>query len=327
MTGNFTPDYLKTGNYLMGYFDQWNVGTNEITGNNSGVLSTIENSRNAFAKTSDGDYAVYDLLFRPPVSILNSVKPLVPKTDMVISFDRAVSDLAMISKTANGENPLENQVLKLENVFLRANYYSSPYLRNYFASIEDKEISYRFDETQVICKNIPQGMKTIRFPNIIGGNTPSYLFAGIIESAAIMGNNKLSSTGFKQNKVLELDITLDGVSVTGFPIKTDDGIPVLAFDSYLKATHRAFNNSVSETIPIADYNNFHFLYGHRFSGDISQSGWIGCNLKLSNEYETNYCLGIQKPINENNLFCLVLWTVHECEVKIDRYRRIEKLIH
>lgn len=277
----------------MGYFDQWNVSTSDITGDNSGVLATIETSRDAFAKTSDNQWAIYDLLFRPPVGILNSVKPLLPKTEMVISFDRAVSDLAMISKTVNGENPLENQVLELENVFLRANYYSSPYLRNYFDTISEKEISYRFDETQVLCKNLPQGMKNIRFPNIIGGNTPSYLFAGIIESSALMGNNQLSSTAFKQNNVLELDITLDGVSVSGFPIKTDDGIPVLAFDSYLKATHRSFNNAVSETIPISDFANFHFLYGHRFSGDISQSGWIGCNLKLSEEYETNYCLGIQ----------------------------------
>lgn len=292
MTGNFAPDYLSTANYPMGYFDQWNVGTSDITGANSSVFATIEDARAPFAKTFDDNWAIFDLLFRPPVGILNSTKPLLPKTDMVISFDRAVSDLALISKTADAENPLDNQVIELENVFLRATYYSSPYLRNYFDGIADKEISYRYDETQVLCKNIPQGMKTIRFANLLGGNTPSYIFAGVIESSAIMGNHKLSSTAFKQHNVLEFDLTLDGTSVCGFPIKTDDGIPVLAYDSYLKATHRSFNNTVSETIPIRDYANFHFLYGHKFSGDVSQSGWIGCNLKLSKEYEENYCLGM-----------------------------------
>ena len=293
MTGNFAPNYLSSANYSMGYFDQWNVSTADITGNNSGVLSTVESPRLPFAKTSDENWHIFELLFRPPVGILNSSKPLLPKTDMVLSFDRAVSDLALISKTVNGENPLANEVIPLENVFLRATYYSSPYLRNYFQTIEEKEISYKFDETQVIIKNIPQGLKNVRFSNIMGGNTPTYLFAGIIESAALIGNNQLSSTAFKQHKVLEFDLTIDGQSVQGFPVKTDNGIPILAYDTYLKATNRSFNNSVNETIPIRDFANFSFLYGHKFSGEVSENGWIGINLKLDEEYDKNYSIGNQ----------------------------------
>ena len=291
MTGNFAPNYLSSANYSMGYFDQWNIGTTEITGNNASVLNTVEAPRLPFAKTSDEKWHIFDLLFRPPIGILNSTKPLLPKTDMVLSFDRAISDLALISKTADGENPLENEVIPLENVFLRATYYSSPYLRNYFQTIEEKEISYKFDETQVLIKNIPQGVKNVRFSNIMGGNTPTFLFAGIIESAALMGNNKLSSTAFKQHKVLEFDLNIDGQSVQGFPIKTENGIPIMAYDSYLKATNRAFNNSVNETIPIRDYANFSFIYGHKFSGEVSESGWIGINLKLDKEYEDNFSIG------------------------------------
>ena len=297
MTGNFTPNNLSTAGYLSGYFDQWNVSTAEISGENSGVLPSVEAPRSSFAKTSDNEWAIFDLLFKPPVSILNSTKPLVPKTDMVISFDRAVSDLALIAKTSTAENPLENEVIPLENVFLRAAYYTSPYLRNYFDTITEKELSYRFDETQVLCKNIPQGMKVIRFSNLIGGNTPSYLFAGIIESSALMGNTKLSSTAFKQHGVYEFELTLDGQAVQNFPIKTEDGIPAQAFDSYLKSTHRFFNNKVSETIPIRDFANFHFVYGHRFSGEISPSGWLGINLKLEKEYEENFTLGMSLKAN------------------------------
>ena len=291
MTGNFAPDYLSSANYGMGYFDQWNVSTSEISGSNSGVLSNIENLRKSFANTSDGNWQIFDLLFRPPVGILNSTKPLLPKTDMVLSFDRAVSDLAMISKVPDTANPLENEVIPLENVFLRATYYSSPYLRNYFQTIEEKEISYKFDETQVLIKNIPKGLKNIRFSNLIGGNTPSHLFAGVIPSSALMGNNELSSTAFKQHNVLEFDLTIDGQSMQGFPIKTENTIPMLAYDSYLKATNRNFNNLVNQTIPIRDYANFHFVYGHKFSGEVSDSGWIGINLKLSEEYNENFSLG------------------------------------
>ena len=291
MTGNFSPNYLSTGNYLMGYFDQWNVGLADISGANSSVLTAVETPRTPFAKTNDDKWAIFDLLFRPAVGILNSSKPLLPKTDMVLSFDRAISDLALIEKTPDVENPLENEVIELENVFLRATYYSSPYLRNYFQTVEEKELCYKFDETQVMCKNIPQGVKTVRFANLIGGNTPSYIFAAIIESDAVMGSTKFSSTAFKQHKVLEFDLTIDGQSVQGFPIKTEDQIPAMAYDSYLKATHRSFNNSVNDTIPIRDYRNFHFLYGHRFSGEVSDSGWLGINLKLEEEYNTNMTLG------------------------------------
>ena len=292
MNGNFSPNYLSSAAYLAGYFDPWNVGVSDYTGENSSVFDSVETPRMPFAKTSDDKWSIYELLFRPPVGILNSTKPLLPKTEFVLSFDRAVSDLAMIKKTIAAENPLDGEVIPLENVFLRATYYTSPYLRNHFSSITEKEIIYEFDEMSIYQKNIPQGITTVRFPNIIGGNTPTHLFAGIIKSSALMGDCALSSTCFKQNMVTEFDLTLDGASVQGFPIRTDNSIPALAYDSYLKATNRAFNNKVSDVVPIRDYSNFHLLYGHKFSGEQSTTGWIGINLKLEKEYEENYVLGL-----------------------------------
>ena len=125
---------------------------------------------------SDGDYHEYELLFRPPVGILNSKIPLAPKTELIISFDRADSSLALISKVANTENPFEGKVIALENCFLRARYYTSPMIRNFFSKLDDREINYRYDEVSVVCKNLPKQSVNIILPNIIGGNTPTYIF-------------------------------------------------------------------------------------------------------------------------------------------------------
>ena len=125
---------------------------------------------------SDANYQEYELLFRPPTGILNCRTPLAPKTELIISFDRADSSLALISKVAETENPLEGKVIPLENCFLRARYYTTPMLRNFFAKLDEREIHYKYDECSVVCKNLPQQSVNIILPNIIGGNTPTYIF-------------------------------------------------------------------------------------------------------------------------------------------------------
>ena len=292
MTGNFSPNYYGSACYSSGYFDQWNVSTVDLESEH--VAQTVTVTRGSFVESSDNQWVLYDLLFRPPIGILNSTKPLMPKTEMTLHFDRATSELAMIAKTKNDENPLSGKAIELENVFLKARYISSPKLRNEFEAINERDILYNYDECSVFYKNLPQGMTNIRLNNIIGGNTPSYLFAGIIESAALMGDDKLSATKFGRHNLLEFDLTIDGYSVIGFPIRNDDGSPVHAYDNYLRTTNRAFNNSVSDVLPIGDYRSFHYLYGHAFSQSQADNGWIGINLKLEKEYTNNFTLGTRK---------------------------------
>ena len=143
----------------------------------------------------------------------------------------------------------------------------------------------------MIQKNLPTGVTNIRLNNIVGGNTPSYLFAGIIESSAIMGDTKLSSTCFKQHSVQEFDVLIDGQSEIGFPIRIEEESPVRVFNQYLNVTNRKFNNLVSETIPIRDFASFHYLYAHKFTVGQTDTGWLSINLKLAQEYTQNYTLG------------------------------------
>ena len=323
MMGNFNPGYLHTTFYPAGYFDSYDLDTSDIA--TSTARTKIEKSRETYV-TSPSGFTTYDLLFKPPCGILNSKKPLLPKTEMIISFDRAAAELALIDKTAEHSSALAGKVLDLSNVFLRADYYSTPYLRNHFATITSKQISYKYDECSVYHKNLPQGTNIIRMSNIIGGNTPSYIFCGIIDSEALNGDFKRSSTAFKRHGVKEFDLTLDGYSVHGFPIVSENGSPVAVYDKFMKTTNRKFDNNCAEQCKIGNFSQFAYLYGHKFDGEVSETGWIGVNLKLDAPYEKNYTMGKQTYLVQVLSIYLVIWASHEIDLRIDQFHRIEKMI-
>ena len=77
---------------------------------------------------------------------------------------------------------------------------------------------YDFDQCDVITKSLSQNETTIRIDGFHGGNLPTYLFAGIISKEANEGSLTTSSTNFAANNVEMFNITLNGVSVNGYPI-------------------------------------------------------------------------------------------------------------
>jgi hypothetical protein len=292
MVGNFSPGYLSSGFYPAGYFDDFDIDSDQFSGDTGAIrLESIEDSRKSYTKSKSDTKVVYDLLFKPPCGILNSKLPLLPKTEMILSFDRANSELALINKIASQETTLDGKSIDLQNVFLRASYYSSPYLRNYFDTIMTKEISYKYDECQVFHKNLPLGVNVIRLSNLIGGNTPKYVFAGIIESDALNGDYKKSSTAFRRHGVKEFDLTLDGYSVNGFPLSSEDESPVNVYDKFLETTNRKFDNSCPEQILIGNFKLFQYIYAHKFSGETTETGWLGVNIKLEEVFKSNHTLG------------------------------------
>lgn len=291
--GNFQSSYIQTGFYASGYYDMWNLNADTIIGD-SATLAEVRANRKPIVDDiyAQGATVPYEFLFRPPAGILNSIKPLPPKFEFLISFDRAPSDLGLINAIQSHDEPESGKALELKNVYLKARYYSSPYLRNYFATIEDNDICYNYDECVVYHKNLPQDETNIRLANVIGGNTPKYLFAGIISAKALNGDCSLSSTCFKRNGVKEFDLTLNGYSCNGFPLTSDNGSPLMCYEKYLQTTGRKYQTIMSDMLGPWDFKSFHYLYSHKFEGESSESGWIGINLKLEAPLADNYVLGI-----------------------------------
>ena len=203
---------MQSGLYSSGWFDAYMLDTDEV------LALKDAPDRTSLSQPSSSNSATYFFRFRPQVGLLNSLKPLLPKTEITLSFDRAPCDLALITLVKNENDPYSGKVLDLKNVFLSAEYISSPHLRDTFNNVRLSSRTYNYDEISVYNKAIPQNETIVRFPNIVGGNTPNFIFAGILESEALNGSLEKSSTKFQRSSVQEFDLTLNGFSCSGFPI-------------------------------------------------------------------------------------------------------------
>lgn len=286
--GNFTPNYITSGLYPSGYFDMWNVGEAEINAT-AEIKALIAENRASVADNSDPNVTVYEFLLKPATGFLNCPTPLLPGSELKLSFDRAKAELALINISSNDVH--SGTVLALSNLHLKAKYCSSPYLRNVFAGIEESELRYRFDECSCYLKNLPTGESTIRLSNVIGGLAPKYIFCGIIESESLAGSFKLSSTRFQRHGVKEFNLTLNGFSCNDYPIICTNGSALPVYKKWLQSTNRFFNNTCGGQITPMDFKRFHYVYSHKFEGEQTEQGWLGIDLKLETAYTSNYTMG------------------------------------
>ena len=104
-------------------------------------------------------------------------------------------------------------------------------------------------------------------------------------------------------------MTLDGYSVNGFPLSSEDDSPINVYDKFLQTTNRKFNNSCGEQINPGNFTQFHYLYSHKFCGESSETGWIGINLKLDTPFDTNYTLGNIYILNTHTYLLGVLYVL------------------
>jgi hypothetical protein len=321
--GNFDAGFIKTGLYGNGYYDLWNVDSAEIIASEE-VKKLLQSNRYSVVDDASSDSVTFECVLKPSVGILNSSKPLVPGCEFKLSFDRAKAAFALINLVSDVED--SDNVLSLKNLHLRAKYFSSPFLRNYFSKIEDSEIKYNYDECSCYLKSLPTGETSIRLANVIGGQTPTYIFCGVIKSKSLEGDFEFSSTRFQRHGVKEFELSLNGYSCSGFPIINQNGSALPAYSKWLKSTNRYFNNKCSEEIAPLDFKRFHFIYSHKFEGEPTDQGWIGIDMKLESAFNENYTLGELITILQIIIFVLVIWTVNNVELSIDKFFRVEKTL-
>lgn len=134
--------------------------------------------RRKYLTKKDG-YYTYQFLIVPNHGFLNTKKPLPPKIELKLTFERANAENSLI-KIADDTSFIGSK-LKLKNVYLQASYISSPYLRSYFSRIEQGPIKYKFEDCSVLCRNISAGQQVIRMENIYGGKTNSLKIKSLFE--------------------------------------------------------------------------------------------------------------------------------------------------
>ena len=205
----------------------------------------------------------------PNDPFLNENKPLPPGVELQLSFDRLKADYS-ICKVGQAD-PQAGKVLKLKNVFAQVEYISSPIMRNYMDKIDTSPLVYKYDEISVMYKTLVTGEQSIRLENLKGGNTPDYLFIGIMPTTAMNGTVSESSTRFRNYGIKEINLTLNGASCQGYPMRINNDQPVVPYFKFHETLGKIQNSSLAGQLSMDKFCR-HTIFAHKFEGEESTQG-------------------------------------------------------
>lgn len=296
--GNFAVDAICTGFIGEGYTDLYNADWSD------GIDSKSQKDARLFYATTANNTHTFDFCIVPLVGFLGNNDPLPKDCEVKLSFDRTPSSVALISDAK------QDITLEIQNCYAVTEYISSPDLRSYFDGIDNAPIKYNFEDCEVYCKSIPQGETNIRFDNLRGGNVPSHMFIGLIETAALNGDFTKSATKFGPHHVSSMNISLNGNSVNGYPIKVEKERPTIPLTKFIDCTEQLYITSGGQQISSTEFM-FNWLWSHCFEAEESSRGWIGVDFKVDTAFST--------PMT------MVVWVICPSSISIDKFHQIEKL--
>ena len=301
--GCFDPNLIESGYNVEGYFDNINLTATEIA--DDAAVETRGKRRTG--TTSEGNTVRHEFAFTPNFGFLASPEYLINNCELKLSFDRSNWQTSVLEYDTV-TTPCT--YLEIKDCVAIAEYKSSPAYRNYFNKIEKSPIVYKYDECECIIKSMPINETEISFHNLRGGPTPDYVFMGILTEKQINGDKSISSTRFTDNNVTEMDITLDGSSVCGYPVHITQGSPVYPLYKFLDVTGRLYDNNCGNTL---DFNKYlyNWLWSHKFEVKTTSNGWLGVKIRLSEAFD--------EPMK------LVVWSIYNASISIDKYHQVRQL--
>jgi len=303
--GNFNIAYVESTFNVEGYHDLFNWSTDAIKGKESTLI------RRRTQGQVHGANRIYDFVFMPNSGFLNSNLPLLNNTELKLSFDRLNMEFSMIEAgDVAVTKDMKGSPLVIKDCEAIVEYIMCDELEKYFMNIDNGPIPYHYQECDITIKGLPKDETNIRFDNIKGGNIPMAMFVGITPTANLSGHVNYSSTSFDCTTVSEFDITLNGHSVNGYPLLNPNLSPVYPLYKFLDATSRYMNPESGDSMRLGMFMH-NWIYAHRFEGETSDRGWLGINLKLKENLGESYSL--------------VMWTIYDCALTIDKFHQVEKL--
>ena len=304
--GNFNANYIESIFAIEGYHDLYNVGKVSLS---KPIFASTITKRKGDSHVKDGK-RTFEFVFIPNAGFLNSNLPLLNNCELKLSFDRINASVAMLEGGSPIKESCVGKPLQIKDCVAITEYVKSDSLEKHFAKIDYNPIPYYYQDCEVTLKSLPSDETDIRLDNIRGGRIPLCMFAGIIPSKSLNGDILMPSTGFMVNNVKEVNITLNGNSVNGYPIENKSQTETFPFYKFLDVTSRYMNPICGEGLRVGQFK-YNFLYAHRFEAETSSQGWLGMNFKLSAPYSEPHTL--------------VIWTINDCGLTIDKFHQIEKI--
>ena len=216
---NFDSGMIQSGFITEGYFDNFNFDAEELKKENFSLKT-----RRKWGRHEENHTTRYEFAFSPNTGFLASPDLLLKDTELKVSFDRTPPQTALL-EVADVTN--ECKYIEIKDCYAVTEYVSSPAIRDFYSSVDHTPFIYEFEEVDVLIKNLPLNETDVRFDNIRGGNLPSYLFIGLNRQDSLKGSFDLSSTSFKAENITDINITLNGNSVHGYPMSVKNNSPII----------------------------------------------------------------------------------------------------
>lgn len=283
--GNYNIDYIYTYYETEGYYDR-NIYESSTDDEKLQLVAYRRKNATTITDSKGEKKFVYEFLMTPNDPFLNENKPLPPGVELQLSFDRLISDFSVLNVT--NTDPMKGKILELKNVYASVEYVTSDALRTYSDRISATPIPFIYDECTVLYKALPLNDQQIRLENIRGGNTPDYVFIGIIETEKISGSTKTSAIEFKSSAIKEFNLTLNGSSCLGFPLKIENNFPIWPFLKFHDTLGNMNNSTSANQFSLSEFKEMS-LFSHKFEGEDATQGWLGVGLTL------NDSTGFTKP--------------------------------
>ena len=311
--GNYSENQLRSSLNCEGWFDQRNYNGDEVRTDKQHIKGDLEICRrDGYVQvTRDNvNYRIYDFSYIPDFGFLGSMDPLAKNVELRLNFDRAPKSFSVLDFTGSGSD----DKLKKEGPWIInechcvTEYISSPDLRALYDTIQHTPLIYEYEDFVVTTRPLDENQKVLRVDGIQGGNLPIYMFAGIIATSAIDGTKEKTITGFRQFGVTEFNITLNGQSVNGYPIKCEKDRTTIPMVKWLDSTNRLNNNLCGRTLTVDSFRE-NFIWSHYFEVEESPNGWLSLDFKLEEVFTEN--------------MTLVLWLICPYRLSLDRFNQIE----
>ena len=305
--GNYDVDYVSSAFATEGYLDLWNFESNTLESEDAASIKARR--LETFHHEGGSKKYIVEFCIIPNTGFLSNPDPLVKDVELKLSFDRSNVKQYLIAQKDPWDQLADVQI-DIKNCYAVTEHISSPSLRSLFDSIEYTPFRYEYEDCEVLIKSIPQNETNIRFDNLRGGNTPSHIFVGLIETDALRGEITKSSSKFSPHQVEMFNINLNGNSVQGYPLQVQYSIPTNCFQKFISTTNRLCNINGGKMLGPNEFQ-YNWLWSHKFENEDATTGWIGVNFKLRTAFD--------KPMT------MVVWVISETAIAIDKFHQLEKI--
>ena len=135
----------------------------------------------------------------------------------------------------------------------------------------------------------------------------------ITKSQSLNGDFATSSTDFRDDMVSEINLKLNGNSVHGYPLRINKSFPLWPYVKFNSVTNRLMNVNCCQQMTLQSFKTNTF-YAHKFEAEDTSQGWISVTLTLDNT------AGYTEPHS------LIIWSVQDVKLAIDKYGMVEKTV-